>query len=356
MIVVTKKLFELVKFLLGWSADNSTSSYTKWIGPYSWRIIVGILFSGEYATSISNTIMSAISFLTYLFRVHKYLRTMPDKTLWEKYHKELEAYIQYIIAKFFGDDGIAAIPLSLAPILCLDKKLRPRGIPDFLGKGIPTFSQSIIEDQGCEIKIDASGEYRNLYTIVDNHDRIKYKGPLILKRYFKAVSIHGEPTVVSYRESELFKLFNPTVDVSLPMFQMMRVVGHLWDYHGNNDYMHHVLQQMFHHLKVIVDNDELLADYRQKYATYLEQGTTGDYKFDRCCKDYLGRITRSITDDTDSDEFKQLMLDPFSYPDKDYLREVFNAPIYYHEKFDDDAESYPDWEEIRQKKIDLQYA
>jgi len=352
-----QKLFLLVKFILGWSADNATSSYTKWIGPYSWRVIVGILFSGEYATSISNTIMSAISFLTYLFRVHKYLRSMEDKTLWNEYHEMLEEFIAYIIAKFFGDDGIASIPLALAPILCLDPKLRPHDVPRFIGKGIPTFSQSILEDQGCEIKADASGEYKSLYSIVNRYDQFVYRGPLILKRYFKAVKIHGEPTVVSYRESELFKLFNPTVDVTMPMFQMMRVVGHLWDHHGNNDYMHHVLTQMYHHLKFMVDDDELLKEYRQKYATYLDQGTTGDMKFDRCCKDYLGRVTRSVTSDIDSEEFRQLMLDPFSYPDKDYLREVFNAPIYYNdEKPEDELESHLCWEDIRKSRNDVIYS
>lgn len=243
-----EELDKVFRMIYSFLADNSAFHDVKWFGPYSWRRIIGILFSGEYDTSMSNTITSAILFLSWLFfnrrMILEKIETLgtSEQFIKEKLEKlivDLEAYIKNILAQFFGDDGLAAIPLSLCQVLCLSTKFRQEkninGLPPILPI-FKSFEEYLKQQCDMSLKLSDSAEYRHMYTLVDDNDDIVQVGPKILKRHFKLVQDprNGEYDVHAWRPCAMWKISAPLIEGMTHSHQIIRLLGHIQDTMGNN--------------------------------------------------------------------------------------------------------------------------
>jgi hypothetical protein len=311
--------FLLTNLLLQWSTKNSSFTKTKWFSPNSWRIVIGILFSGEFLTSMSQTQTSLFAFVTWLM----YIRELMEKFGAPEEHKRLiEALIRDPRFKFYGDDGIGSIPRILGKYLSLHSTSRTFDLEH--DARYMKYSEFLVYFHGLELKVSETHEYESLETKVDKDCKITVRGPKILQRHFvRGVDpVTKADLLVSFRETALWKVSNPATEVISWPLALMRIVGAMWDTHGNNHTQYAALVNMFRHLARIHNLDE--AEMGRQFRLKMEELYGVDPKvttfFDRICDKHIGNSKDTL-------EAKMFMF----LPSIDHLKRVFN---FYKTKFD----------------------
>ena len=333
--------FYVLRQLFYWSADNSAVHDTKWFGKYAWKRIVGILFSGEYMTSISNTMTSGVLFYAWLFCNRRLLKefiakfpTSPLVSRYETYIYALEKYIKEIIAKFFGDDGIAAIPIILVRVLSLSDSIRKTsGLPEKLSV-CKTFEDFLRDDCDMALKVKESSEYAQLYTVVKN-DEITLRGPKILKRHFMLARVCDELTVVAWRPCQLWKIALPTLqNMTLP-HQILRLIGHLLDTQGNNIRQYTMVENC---IRMTLARIPEYKDYESFMTNYMLNEKS--YNSESVRKEFEDKLMRLLGDDVENYDFRDFIT---KIPTIGYLQHFFNKPdLTFYEK-----PTYMSWYEMQ---------
>jgi hypothetical protein len=224
--------FWLLMAGLAWTADNYAVKFVHWLLSDEWRAIVGLIFSGEYGTSMIDSIIASFIFFGYVLYVLDILKEKCDPQEYEILRKK----IQEIMVKIYGDDGIASIPIELRPYMKLLKSNTTE-----LKFGIISFQEYAKEIWDMSIKDSDSAEYDTLHSVPDEAGGLKLVGPKILQRHFVWRS-YKQPDgstisrVCGYRTSTkvMVKTFKTVTDVSNKLVQVGRVVGMLWDTQGVN--------------------------------------------------------------------------------------------------------------------------
>jgi len=313
---MTDEIYTLQQMLF-WSADNSAVHDVKWFGEYAWRRVTGILFSGEYFTSMSNTITSGVVFTAWLFCVRsqlvKYMEQFPVRAhLHERFLQALETYIEEFCAQMFGDDGLAAVPIALMKYLCLSRKVRSKA--EGFVESYPflkTFEDFLTEDCDMMLKLSDSAEFRHLLTEVED-DKLVKLGPKILKRHFIILETvtNGKvsTTIGAWRPCHVWKIALPTLAVMTYSQQVLRLVGHLWDTQGTN-YRQYcmVMKQITWTLKKIPG-----ATNMRNFVAYMK--TLHDYHTMRHIRDLQNRMERLCGDGNFGDQFYEFLSELPSFP------------------------------------------
>jgi len=323
----------ILKMLLFWSADNSAVHDVKWFSQRMWKRVIGILFSGEYFTSMSQTITSFVVFLAFLFCNRRLLKEeiakLPeDNKTRQVYGAQLmilEDYIRNTIAKFFGDDGIAGIPLALVRILVLSKSLREKSGLARPYNWIVTFEDYLKYHCDMELKVSDSGEFKHLYTVVED-DEIIIMGPKILKRHFRVMRMgkldpENPISVVAFRECHLWKIATPVIEHMTYSLQVLRIIGAIWDTMGNNTRQYNMLVEMLNYTLAKVPGS---TTYRHFYMQYKLRKPWGSCP--RQEKEFLDRLKRLQGGKFD----KNLNVDYFmeEVPSIEKLQYFFDKPSY----------------------------
>jgi len=291
------------------------------------------MFSGEYFTSISQIMTSGAVFIAWLFCNRRLLKDvmakLENKT--SQFYLQLvmvlmtlETFIDDFHAKFFGDDGIVAIPVVLMKLLFLGKKAREAsGMPDPYPFAI-SFEDFLTFHCDMELKVTDSAEYQQLYTVVKNDEIVK-PGPKILKRHFMYADIgelgDGKPTVVAWRPCQVWKAATPILEHMTFEHQMMRLVGMLWDTQGNNMRQYTMLRKMIDYCMVHIPESKSYASF---YAQYTQRPKTDAST--RVKQEFIDRMRRLIGDadliNMDVDEYLK------EIPSISKLQSFFNRPFY----------------------------
>jgi hypothetical protein len=272
---------------------------------------------------MSNTITSGAMYLAWLFCLRRKLKELIENdpssaAHYELYLELLEDYIREFRAKFFGDDGIVSVPIGLCKIICLSRKIRkdtkiPKSYDD-----LPTFEEFLINDCDMALKIEDSGEYPHLYTLVDDQDKIVLKGPSILKRHFVPAAYDDKQIVIAWRPCQMWKIATPTLEFMTYPHQVMRLLGHLWDTMGNNEVQYKmVLRCLLHTLDKIPG----AQSFQGFYKTYILHGLS--YESESIRRELTDKIERLMGEDSIKVDLSTIY---DTIPTMPYLQQFFNKP------------------------------
>lgn len=216
------------RLVMEWSGLNAAFSKTSWFGINEWRIVIGILFSGEYMTSFSQTFTSWIMLLCFCLHAHfLFMKFRFQKHLIIAIRKE----IIDLRSKLYGDDGAWSHRAILEPYL----RLKDTDPGD---ERFPSFEKFIRTEHGQLLKLSESKTCASPLSRISRHGVILSEGITILQRNlikntYKLKSVF-EANVISYKKHKLWKLSVPSKDVTDLNVCCLRFVGHLYDTHGNN--------------------------------------------------------------------------------------------------------------------------
>lgn len=327
--------FVWLKKLAAWSIDNSASKICKWFGDETWRIVVGILFSGDYLTSYSTTITSYVAFLYYLIHLEEIVKHKNQLT----YLEPLQKLIQNTTAKFFGDDGISGFDRSLQKIVYMSKSMLEKrtkiGLeaPDL---SYPSFEEVLKVECGLELKLSDSEEYGYLYSVVNRQCDFVVKGPKILKRHFLRTVIRDEVTIVSFRPTSIWKVGNPVSVDHSPESQLVRLIGHMWDTHGNNRRQYEILCEIFES----ICHQHQIKDVDSKLTAMLNAVNDPDSPNYHAMKDFVGSVKKNFGIETSHMKDLKTLI---AKPSQQYLSKIFNR---YDKTFEEKFE-IKSWDELQ---------
>jgi len=306
----------LTSLLTQWTARNSAFTKTKWFEPKSWRIVIGILFSGEFITSVSQTMTSIFAFVTWLFFIRELMELYPDVP--DVVKEAIEIELRDLRAKMYGDDGICSLPNILAPYCSLHANSRDESDIDVdHDDRFITFADFLTRFHGLEIKISESHEYSDLLTeVFCDHSEIVKRGPKILQRHF----IEDSGKIISFRPSRLWKLVVPSQETISWEMAVMRLVGHMWDTHGNNKHQILIIRNLVEKIIDIHSLDDSPSMQRQFKAKMEEL-----YGVDPRVTRHFDALMEKHYGLTSAEEKASNVLKMFKLPTTALLRYEFNT-------------------------------
>lgn len=315
------KNFKWLKYLAAWSIDNSASKLCKWFGDESWRIVVGILCSGEFLTSYSTTITSFIAFIVYVMVLIEHVEKLDEVN---KYGELLDDLLENMTARFFGDDGIAGFNRGLAKIVYMSKSMigqrKVMGLPE-PDERYPSFEDVLKEYSGLTLKVAESAEYPVLWSRVNEFCDFTYKGPKILKRHFIPEVKDGLVRAVAFRPSSLWKAGTAVIENDFPGNHLIRFLGHIFDTFGNNERQYNMLSDMFDS----VCNQYQIEDADNKILNLIDGAQHPDSVNYRQVASFVGSLKKMFgVDYTSENDIKQYI----TKPSLAFLRSKFNDPDY----------------------------
>lgn len=109
-----KTMWRVCIALFAWLADDTAITLIKWFGK-EWRYVVGVLFSGEFVTSMFDTIYVYIALMCVHYSFLEDLKVFAGSK-YEEYKKEiLEAISDF--ALIYGDDTTWSLPKRVVDLL-----------------------------------------------------------------------------------------------------------------------------------------------------------------------------------------------------------------------------------------------
>jgi hypothetical protein len=167
---------EVVKNLLVWSLTNSVAKVVKWFGK-EWRVLFGLMFSGELMTSLGDSWYLEIIF--DCFDQHIY-RSLPES--------EREGFARsYRRFKDYGDDGVMSYHMKYMRSVCSYDDKSPDVLRDYLLQywrmELKMEDTYVVHDDLPRPDMDLPSFYTQLTTSLNPFKEIEYRGPKFLKRY-----------------------------------------------------------------------------------------------------------------------------------------------------------------------------
>lgn len=282
--------YPLLRAGLAWSADNYAVKFVHWLLQTEWRAVIGLIFSGEYGTSMIDSLVSALLFIGY---VNYVMDTLQEKLSPTEF-AQLRPFFDEIMNKVYGDDGIASIPLDLVPYMKLLKE-NARVLPYEL----ESFQEYAARVWDMVIKPSDSGEYDTLYSTPNDQGGLSLVGPKILQRHFviRGYVMSDKSTryrVHGYRTSAkmMVKTFKTVTAVDNKLVQVGRVVGMLWDTQGVN---RHAWIALSRHLDML--EDELKNEHDDDdYDPYVHLAELlHNNPYDNITMEMVARLKKSDT-------------------------------------------------------------
>jgi len=277
-----KNYFNLEAFAK-WSADSYAAKFVKWLGLDDWRLVIGVLFSGEYGTSMFNTLIAIMLFLSYKRYIFAVVKLIIAASL-------LFEYLTDIVYNVYGDDGFASLPWQLRPFCSLIDNVKVDSIE------ILSFSNFIKQEFDIELKAAASETFDHILSTIDESTgEIKQRGPKILKRHFIMVKHRGKTQIASFKplSSCAYKLLKPAALTSYHR-QLVRCIGHLWDTQGTNLFW---WNKILLHMRQIIVHLQWNGDmFQQELVRYIS---------DNCDKPIFNNVLERFRKTFDWDELTE---------------------------------------------------
>jgi len=233
--------------------DRTASKFVKWLNEEDWRLVIGMIFSGELGTSFIGSWVATLAIICYIFHIEDALKKTGDSR-YKCFHDEQAKALRVrtampsdrhpFVFKTYSDDGIAGVP---------------HGPPGPTGEGLwkgllvltgPTdcagalsFRDYLVNYFDLELKPGSFHHYDRFFVEVAPNGEIKkgFEGPTILHRFFLKVVFEDDDgtkynTIGAFRPlhesaQRLYNSINPTV---VPETLVAKVVGSMYDTQGMN--------------------------------------------------------------------------------------------------------------------------
>jgi len=283
-----------------------------------WRLIIGMMMSGDYATAFINQ--------NYHLMVVIYCDLLKGKQLASQYGANLvpgTSYSGFSIAKMVkmnyefliktihartNEEAINYFKhVWLYPIGAGDDGMRAIRYPEL----VPYFGLKMLKVQAdesfgmlikyancneCDTFISQLDEEGNIRTRVwidpDGESHNKPHGPVFLKRYFILTRHEGELVCVPFRKTDdiWYRLGRTPTDVRNPLMMLIRIHGLMLDSLGTNPWMYNFLSEMADILLEMFPGLELQAEdipedflerkFREMMDAYRHRGIDGWRSYD----------------------------------------------------------------------------
>lgn len=242
--------------------------YSKMIQNYSgkiitfpdfFRIIVGGMSSGQLNTSFLDTLYCIVM-------VFAWLLVCAQKVPAAARSEWVMQNIQKIHFLIYGDDGLIRLRKDSGLHILTKCNTGP----------LPSYQQFLKEYFNLSIKEEESGEYDVFLTEVSPEGEILYPGPKILQRYFvwhDKRNIVAPLRVTSRAAPRLLSDQTEFKGIDAFKFQLLRILGHMYDCSGTNYYYYNMLVQMHNSIVNVLDGDVSLPEEekaKQKFTLAWE--------------------------------------------------------------------------------------
>lgn len=199
--------------------------------PDFFRVVVGGMSSGQLNTSFFDTLYCII--MVYAWMLHC-ASLLPEhlRSIWVRRNL---IDLHFLI---YGDDGLIRFRRD-SGLHVLEKNNTEKVFPSY---------QSFLKAQfSLTIKVEESGEYDRFLTEVSKEGEAAIPGPKILQRYFvwdEQYKVVAPLRVTSRAAPRLLCDQSEFEDDDAFRFQMLRILGHMYDCSGTNFYYYNMLKQM----------------------------------------------------------------------------------------------------------------
>lgn len=253
---VFKEDYDVLRAFVVYSADDIAVTLVKWLGS-SYRLIIGVMFSGLFGTSWGDTtyvdIMIQVAVIDF-YRTNK----IPWLTVGPRY-------------KVYGDNII----------MSWDKSLLKRfvGVSDHADSHLYKFLRDVF---GLTLKLDETSYHDSFFTKVATerqgrlcHTKVTYWGPVYLKRRF-IVHPHNPREALGFRPSAEFYARALTSNRTYPttLSWIARWCGLLLDTMGTNPEASNFLRYLIRSYCSMVSNndvDQTILDAIKSDPRYWEE-------------------------------------------------------------------------------------
>jgi len=268
----------LIQMLIKFSLENSVAKIVKWFGD-DWKIIFGLMFSGELMTSLGDSLYLEIIFECFDMYVYERIRDPKFKSSFRRF-------------KDYGDDGVLGYSLSVMEWIC-----KGTPYPERLSSYLEQKFKMVLKRSDTYVNKDSDPRpdmnISSFFTQL-NHNRsvpgpeIAYRGTKFLKRYIVLDKLRGGPCPVPWR---------PTVDYfqkaacvagnnQSVVLHLVRLRALACDTYGTNKRAFSFLKRIHDHILNGVD----YAMFNRAVESYCSAVANGEETMDLEDKNLLERI------------------------------------------------------------------
>lgn len=239
--------FPVLEKIILWSVSNSVAKVVKWFGD-EWRVIFGLMFSGELMTSIGDSWYLEIIFECF----DQYLADQVGPEMRDKYKRDFRRF------KDYGDDGILSHAMWVLQFMAPDRNLGPTLLRDYLK--IYWHMDLKLSDTHMSCDSDPRRDPRlpSFYTQLNKDgvgDEISYQGARFLKRYIiKYDTPYGEDDMPWRPTNDyISKISCVAGNNQSEVMQLIRLRALALDTYGTNQRAYDLLRRVHDELFAMCD-------------------------------------------------------------------------------------------------------
>jgi len=223
--------YKLFQYIVEYCTSQLVAKVVRFVNG-EWRMIIGVMPSGDFNTSHGDSWIQTILWFTYVRSVERRIKALAQGCRNRNMMVKYDAYLAIVtdiqeslrtydlMIAVYGDDYLMCVPESLV------KWINGVGYGNYMKECF------YMEQKASTIK-----EYTYLLTEVDHrYGEIVKFGPKFLKRYLINFKIGGKDTIVAFRPTRAvyFRcVFSKDLDLDI-YDSMIRLIGMAWDTMGTN--------------------------------------------------------------------------------------------------------------------------